>query len=164
MPLARFTKLLFQRFQFSSLILKRYLRHFFRASISTIFVAFLGDVPLGGFHFFSSISRVDFIIVPILRDSVVNSKKYSLPDYSCILSIYLFAVPFVKNTLFLLETSTCEQGKMKIDEKFAKDRTIDNKKLKFKRFANKYLNVSSLQLVCKYLAQNSNSHMDLPLS
>lgn len=127
--LVRFTKLLFQRFLFSSLILKRCLHYFFRASISTIFVSFFSYVPLCGFHFFSSISRVDFII---LLWFFVNSKKIFLTDYLSILScIYLFVVHFVKNTLFL-ETPV-NKAKIKIE---SLDK-IDKKKWRFKRFASK---------------------------
>lgn len=125
-PLVRFTKLLFQRFLFSSLILKRCLRYFFRASISTIFLSFLGYVPLGGFHFLSSISRVDFYTIidplPILCKFEKNIPLST--DYLRILScFYLFVVRFVKNFL----ENTCEQGKIKIDEKFVKK--IDKKKM-----------------------------------
>lgn len=125
-PLVRFTKLLFQRFLFSSLILKRCLRYFFRASISTIFLSFLGYVPLGGFHFLSSISRVDFytIIDPLPILCKFEKNILLSMDYLRILScFYLFVVRFVKNFL----ENTCEQGKIKIDEKFVKK--IDKKKM-----------------------------------
>lgn len=115
MPLARFTKLLFQRFQFSSLILKRYLRHFFRASIPTIFVAFLGDVPLGGFHFLSSISRFDFIIVPILRCLCCQFEKNIPYQIIRVFSLFISSLfPSWKIHFFFCKQTPVNKAKRKL--------------------------------------------------
>lgn len=110
MLLVRFTKLLFQRFLFSSLILKRCLHYFFRASISTIFVSFFSYVPLCGFHFFSSISRVDYYPLVILCKFEKNI-PYRLFVYT-LLYLSLRCSLREKYTFF---GNTCEQGKVKIE-------------------------------------------------